>query len=96
VEKSTKKHSCVPANQQYKTVYLKVIPEIKGTGIVLGADKARFFYANKITYDTAVSLKTVSGMLRRKSAKTTEMYVRDRLSSLTGKLRKRIKNELDD
>ncbi len=65
----------VPTNQEYNRC-LKVIAEITGISIVLRTHKARFFFANEVTYNQGVPLKTVSRMLGHKSIKTTEIYVR--------------------
>jgi site-specific recombinase XerD len=53
-----------------------VIAYITGIRIVLRTHKARFFFANEVTYNNGVPLKTVSRMLGHKSVKTTEVYVR--------------------
>jgi site-specific recombinase XerD len=55
---------------------LKVIASITGIRIVLRTHKARFFFANEVTYNNGVPLKTISRMLGQKSVKTTEIYVR--------------------
>ena len=54
----------------------EVIADITGISIVLRTHKARFFFANEVTYNNGVPLKTVSRMLGQKSVKTTEVYVR--------------------
>ena len=55
----------VPTNQEYNRC-LKVIADITGIGIVLRTHKARFFFANEVTYNNGVPLKTVSRMLGQK------------------------------
>ena len=65
----------VPTNQEYNRS-LKVIAEITGVTIVLRTHTARFFFANEVTFNQGVPLKTVSRMLGHKSIKTTEIYVR--------------------
>ena len=65
----------VPSNQHYNRV-LKEIAEQKGIKTILRTHKARFFFANEVTFNMGVQLKTVSRMLGHKSIKTTEVYVR--------------------
>ncbi len=65
----------VPSNQEYNRC-LKVIATTTGLKIVLRTHKARFFFANEVTYNMGVPLKTISRMLGHKSVKTTEIYVR--------------------
>jgi hypothetical protein len=55
----------VPTNQEYNRC-LKVIADITGIRIVLRTQKARFFFANEVTYNNGVPLKTVSGCWGRK------------------------------
>jgi len=46
-----------------------------GTEINLRTHKARFFFANEITYNNGVPLKTVSRLLGQKCVSVTETYV---------------------
>lgn len=65
----------VPSNQEYNRC-LKTIAATTGLKIILRTHKARFFFANEVTYNMGVPLKTISRMLGHKSVKTTEIYVR--------------------
>jgi integrase len=77
----------VPTNQEYNRC-LKVIAGISGIGIVLRTHKARFFFANEVTYNNGVPLKTVSRMLGQKSVKTTEVYVRANRRNISEEMEK--------
>lgn len=77
----------VPTNQEYNRC-LKVIADITGIGIVLRTHKARFFFANEVTYNNGVPLKTVSRMLGQKSVKTTEIYVRANRRNISEEMEK--------
>ena len=65
----------VPTNQEYNRS-LKIIAQKTGFSIILRTHKTRFFFANEVTFNNGVPLKTVSKMLGHKSIKTTEIYVR--------------------
>jgi len=77
----------VLTNQEYNRC-LKVIADITGIGIVLRTNKARFFFANEVTYNNVVPLKTVSRMLGQKSVKTTEVYVRANRRNISEEMEK--------
>jgi integrase len=77
----------VPTNQEYNRC-LKVIADITGIGIVLRTHKARFFFANEVTYNNGIPLKTVSRMLGQKSVKTTEIYVRANRQNISEEMEK--------
>ena len=72
---------------------MKVIAEITGIRIVLRTHKARFFFANEVTYNQGVPLKTVSRMLGHKSIKTTEVYVRANRQNISEHMNK-VKEQL--
>ncbi len=65
----------VPTNQEYNRC-LKEIGTINKFRVLLKTHKTRYFFANEVTYNNGVPLKTVSKMLGHKSVKTTEIYVR--------------------
>lgn len=70
-----------------------MIAEITGIRIVLRTHKARFFFANEVTYNQGVPLKTVSRMLGHKSIKTTEVYVRANRQNISEHMNK-VKEQL--
>ena len=55
---------------------------------MLRTHKARFFFANEVTYNNGVPLKTVSRMLGQKSVKTTEVYVRANRRNISEEMEK--------
>lgn len=65
----------VPTVQEFNRC-LKLIATELDIKINLRTHKARFFFANEITYNNGVPLKTVSRLLGQKSVKTTETYVK--------------------
>ncbi|ANI89252.1 hypothetical protein A9P82_08075 [Arachidicoccus ginsenosidimutans] len=65
----------VPTNQHYNRC-LKLIAKERGIQIILRTHRARYFFANEVTYNNGVPLKTIGKMLGQKSIKTTEVYVR--------------------
>jgi len=65
----------VPTVQEFNRC-LKLIAVELDIKINLRTHKARFFFANEITYNNGVPLKTVSRLLGQKSVKTTETYVK--------------------
>ena len=64
----------VPTVQEFNRS-LKLIASELGIEINLRTHKARFFFANEITYNNGVPLKTVSRLLGQKSVRVTETYV---------------------
>jgi integrase len=65
----------VPTVQEFNRC-LKLIAAELGIEINLRTNKARFFFANEITYNNGVPLKTVSRLLGQTSVIVTETYVR--------------------
>src|SRR5258708_1289043 len=65
----------VPTIQEFNRC-LKLIASELDITINLRTHKARFFFANEITYNNGVPLKTVSRLLGQKNVKTTETYVK--------------------
>ena len=65
----------VPTNQEFNRC-CKEITRQTGIAIDMRSHKNRYFFANEVTYNQGVPLKTVSKMLSHKSIKTTEIYVR--------------------
>jgi site-specific recombinase XerD len=65
----------VPTNQEFNRC-CKEIARQTGIAIDMRSHKNRYFFANEVTYNQGVPLKTVSKMLSHKSIKTTEIYVR--------------------
>jgi integrase len=55
---------------------LKTAAGMAGLNPELGGHDLRYFFANEITFNQGVPLKTISKMLGHKSVKTTEIYVR--------------------
>lgn len=64
----------VPTIQEFNRC-LKLIAAELGIEINLRTHKARFFFANEITYNNGVPLKTVSRLLGQKCVSVTETYV---------------------
>ena len=64
----------VPTNQTYNKS-LKIIAAELDIDITLKTHKARFYFANEVTFNNGVDLKTVSRLLSHESVKTTETYV---------------------
>lgn len=65
----------VPTNEYYNRC-LKEIAEITGSTVLNNTHQWRYFFANEVTYNKGVPLKTVSRMLGHASVKTTEKYVK--------------------
>ena len=65
----------VPSNQEYNRGLKEITAILKIEGIILKTHKARFYFANEVTYNNGVPLKTVSRILGHQSIKTTEIYV---------------------
>lgn len=65
----------VPTNQEFNRC-CKEIAKQTGISISMRTHKNRYFFANEVTYNQGVPLKTVSSMLGHKQLKTTEIYVR--------------------
>jgi integrase len=63
--------------------------------IILKGHKSRFFFANEVTYNNGVALKTVSRLLGHKSVKTTEIYVRSNPRNISESM-KMVKEKLFD
>ncbi|MBN8877734.1 MAG: site-specific integrase [Sphingobacteriales bacterium] len=64
----------VPSNQEYNRC-LKKIMEITGIRIKLSTHKARYFFANEVTYNLGVPLKTIASMLGQSTVSAVENYV---------------------
>lgn len=65
----------VPSNVQYNRSLKEINKRINSKFLDL-THRLRFFFANEVTFNQGVPLKTVSKMLGHKSIKTTEVYVR--------------------
>lgn len=65
----------VPTNVHYNRC-LKEINKRINSKFLDRTHRLRFFFANEVTFNQGVPLKTVSKMLGHKSIKTTEVYVR--------------------
>jgi integrase len=65
----------VPTNEAYNRA-LKDIGAQTGIGIILKTHSARYYFANEVTYNNGVELKSIGRMLGKKSMKTTEKYVK--------------------
>ena len=75
----------MPTNQEYNRC-LKEIGRITNFDILLKTHKARFFFANEVTYNNGVPLKTVSRMLGHTSVRTTEVYVRSNKKNISDQM----------
>jgi site-specific recombinase XerD len=64
----------VPTVQEFNKC-LKLIAAELGIEINLRTHKARFFFANEITYNNGVPLKTIGRLLGQKNVSVTETYV---------------------
>lgn len=71
----------VPTNEYYNRC-LKEIAGIANTKVLNNTHQFRFFFANEVTFNRGVPLKTVSKMLGHRSIKTTEIYVRANKSNI--------------
>lgn len=73
---SLKRHKIfpVPCNVEFNR-RLKVVASLTGIRIVLRTHKARFFFANEVTYNQGVQLKTIGRMLGHKSDRAVHTYV---------------------
>ena len=65
----------VPSNVEYNRC-LKAIACLTGIKIVLRTHKARFFFANEVTFNQGVPIKTISRMLGQKSERAVHTYVK--------------------
>ena len=65
----------VPTNQQYNRC-LKVIFSRMGFKIDPGSHDARYFFANEVTFNQGVQLKTIARMLGQKSDRAVHTYVK--------------------
>jgi integrase len=71
----------VPTNEYYNRC-LKEMAGIVKTKVLNNTHQFRFFFANEVTFNKGVPLKTVSKMLGHRSIKTTEIYVRANKSNI--------------
>lgn len=72
----------VPTNACYNKC-LKEIAGILKTNVLNNTHQFRYFFANEVTFNKGVPLKTVSKMLGHRSIKTTEIYVRANKSNIS-------------
>jgi integrase len=86
----------VPTNQAYNRCLNEIAIECReklGIKIDPSGHDARYYFANEVTYNNGVALKTVSKMLGHKSIKTTERYVRANESNISESM-KMVKEKL--
>ncbi|OMP74969.1 site-specific integrase [[Flexibacter] sp. ATCC 35208] len=83
----------VPTNQEYNLGLKEIIKILGIDGISLKTHKARFYFANEVTYNHGVPLKTVSRLLGHQSIKTTEIYVQANTRNLSESM-KMVKEKL--
>ncbi|MBL7697819.1 MAG: integrase catalytic domain-containing protein [Chitinophagaceae bacterium] len=84
----------VPSNEYYNRC-LKEIAGIINTRMLNNTHQFRFFFANEVTFNQGVTLKTVSKMLGHRSVKTTEIYVRANKNNIAGNMQM-VKGKLFD
>lgn len=65
----------VPSCEEYNR-QLKLIAEMAGIRINMTTHTARYYFANEVTYNNGVQLKTVSRLLGHKSLASTAKYVK--------------------
>jgi integrase len=66
----------MPTNQEYNRRLKDLMKETGITNINLRSHKSRYFFANEVTYNNGVPLRTVGKMLSHGSEATTRRYVR--------------------
>ncbi|WP_343667835.1 phage integrase SAM-like domain-containing protein [Chitinophaga sp.] len=84
----------VPANQTFNRE-LKVMGTILNFEIELDTHDGRRSFANAITFNNGVNLKTIGGYLGQSSIKTTEVYVKNNKRNLSENM-KMVKEKLFD
>lgn len=84
----------VPANQTFNKE-LKEIGKIMNFNLKLDTHNGKRSFANAITFNNGVDLKTIVGYLGQKSIRTTEVYVKNNRRNLSDNM-KMVKEKLFD
>jgi site-specific recombinase XerD len=76
----------VPTNQQYNRC-LKVIFRLMGFKIDPGSHDARYFFANEVTFNQGVQLKTIARMLGHRSDRAVHTYVKANRTAISASMK---------